>query len=320
MKTLLFLLIPVLVLAQYNDNTTHYFLETYQVNEGYEIPTTHTAQVGDTLQAEFTLSHDNPPPYDFPYTHFHKKTDIYLNTPELWVDSTAYISFIIDYPPGIYEYVVNAYRITETDTTIAYCADAMYILVEDSTTTSVPDMGFFETYVVDNHVTLKWKVSKSSNVAWFNIYKDNQLFTSPSYNPGQLYYTLEDKDVTPGRTYSYTIEFISPDGQLTQQGTSRITVPMISGITLAQNYPNPFNPSTTIEYSIDDRADVQIIIYSVQGIEAKKINQGIQSPGHYSLILTGDSLASGTYFYFLRVHNIRNHSIQMLSKKMVLLK
>jgi hypothetical protein len=34
---------------------------------------------------------------------------------------------------------------------------------------------------------------------------------------------------------------------------------------LSQNYPNPFNTSTTIEYSIPERADVKLTIINLIG-------------------------------------------------------
>ena len=36
-----------------------------------------------------------------------------------------------------------------------------------------------------------------------------------------------------------------------------------SGFSLMQNYPNPFNSGTTISYTLPEKSDVQIIIYSL---------------------------------------------------------
>ena len=66
---------------------------------------------------------------------------------------------------------------------------------------------------------------------------------------------------------------------------------------LAQNYPNPFNPSTTIEYSLPEQADVTIKIYDVLGNELEVLFSGNKSAGTHSLNWNASNYASGIYFY-----------------------
>ena len=69
---------------------------------------------------------------------------------------------------------------------------------------------------------------------------------------------------------------------------------------LYPNYPNPFNPTTTISYTLPKRVYVQLIVYSELGQQVRKLVNGEQVAGSYSVIFNGDGLASGAYFYVLR--------------------
>ncbi len=66
---------------------------------------------------------------------------------------------------------------------------------------------------------------------------------------------------------------------------------------LFQNYPNPFNPSTTISFSIADRNEVSLEIYSVVGELVKGISMGELAPGNHKFEFNANSLTSGVYFY-----------------------
>jgi hypothetical protein len=88
---------------------------------------------------------------------------------------------------------------------------------------------------------------------------------------------------------------------------------------LAQNYPNPFNPSTTIKYSIQERAHVSLKIYNVAGQLVKTLVNGEMKPGAYAAQWHGRSdagnpVSSGVYFYKLVTKDFT------ATKKMILIK
>jgi hypothetical protein len=90
---------------------------------------------------------------------------------------------------------------------------------------------------------------------------------------------------------------------------------------LAQNYPNPFNPSTTIEYSIKERAHVSLKIYNVAGQLVRTLVNKDQIPTAEGFTArwngrndAGTPVSSGVYFYKLVTKNFTQ------TKKMVLLK
>lgn len=88
---------------------------------------------------------------------------------------------------------------------------------------------------------------------------------------------------------------------------------------LSQNYPNPFNPSTKIEYSVQQAGKVNIKIYNMLGQEVRTLVDEEKQRGDYSVVWdgkndNGEEVASGAYFYQLRVGDY------VSSKKMIVLK
>ena len=80
---------------------------------------------------------------------------------------------------------------------------------------------------------------------------------------------------------------------------------------LLSNYPNPFNPETWIPYHLAHAADVHITIYDIKGAVVRELDLGHQQAGYYADRAkaaywdgrneSGESVASGIYFYQLRV-------------------
>jgi len=88
---------------------------------------------------------------------------------------------------------------------------------------------------------------------------------------------------------------------------------------LDQNYPNPFNPTTTIKFSIKERAHVSLKVYNVAGQLVKTLKNDELKPDKYTvrwngLDNNGRPVASGVYFYKLVTKNFSK------TRKMVLLK
>lgn len=84
---------------------------------------------------------------------------------------------------------------------------------------------------------------------------------------------------------------------------------------LSQNYPNPFNPSTTIEFSLPQDADISLIVYSITGeIVTSLINNSYFTSGSYKLSFDASKMASGNYIYVLTHNDVK------ISRKMTLIK
>ncbi len=66
---------------------------------------------------------------------------------------------------------------------------------------------------------------------------------------------------------------------------------------LQQNYPNPFNPTTTIEFSVPQRAQVSLKLYDLLGREVDTLVDKELTPGEYKVVFEARGLPSGLYFY-----------------------
>ncbi|MCK4549868.1 MAG: T9SS type A sorting domain-containing protein, partial [Candidatus Krumholzibacteria bacterium] len=90
-------------------------------------------------------------------------------------------------------------------------------------------------------------------------------------------------------------------------------------LALGQNYPNPFNPSTTILFSVPERARVTLDIFDVSGRRLARLIDSVHEAGSYSCEWNGrneagKTVSSGMYFYKLVTGE------RSLVKKMVLLR
>ncbi|VAX21204.1 hypothetical protein MNBD_IGNAVI01-515 [hydrothermal vent metagenome] len=120
-------------------------------------------------------------------------------------------------------------------------------------------------------------------------------------------------------TVSFSSSSASASVILTAQPSSATNVngdskTVVNDFKLNQNYPNPFNPSTTIEFSINEANPVELNIYNALGQKITTlVNRALQA-GSYQYQFDASNLASGVYFYELKV------GTQNTVKKMNLMK
>ena len=89
-----------------------------------------------------------------------------------------------------------------------------------------------------------------------------------------------------------------------------------STFALLQNFPNPFNPDTWLPYQLASASPVSISIYNAKGQLIRTLNLGYQNAGAYvtkgkaaywdGKDNAGENVASGVYFYTLRIERQRN--------------
>lgn len=83
---------------------------------------------------------------------------------------------------------------------------------------------------------------------------------------------------------------------------------------LSQNYPNPFNPSTKINYSLAQTADVQLVVYDILGRRVASLVNTVQNAGTYSVNFDMSQFSSGTYIYRLEAGDFVSVKKMMLIK------
>ncbi len=131
------------------------------------------------------------------------------------------------------------------------------------------------------------------------------------------FYMVENGDAQFGGGYYYFdhVVGLEPGGDLS-------AVP--GQFELLQNYPNPFNPATTIRYRLPVTAKVELLVYNMLGQKIRRLVEAQQAPGSYQVQWDGRSdggnaLASGIYFYRLKVGEQGGKKFEAV-KKMLLLK
>lgn len=87
-----------------------------------------------------------------------------------------------------------------------------------------------------------------------------------------------------------------------------------SNIALVKNYPNPFNPATTIEFTLQQKDHVSIVIFNQQGKMVKLLNNSTLQSGNHKFVWDAALMSSGLYFYKISSSRFQK------TGKMVLLK
>ena len=89
------------------------------------------------------------------------------------------------------------------------------------------------------------------------------------------------------------------EASILREGTAAEAGDLPGRFVLEQNYPNPFNPSTTISYTLGERARVTLTVFNVLGQHVATLVDGVQSAGSHRVTFSGDDLNSGVYLYRL---------------------
>ncbi|MFH2054618.1 MAG: FlgD immunoglobulin-like domain containing protein [bacterium] len=128
--------------------------------------------------------------------------------------------------------------------------------------------------------------------------------------------TLDENDIR-------IVEAVASDpaaNNVPVKGFGRIALP--EQFSLSQNYPNPFNPQTQIEFAISQSAANKPVTLDVFNILGERVTTllneplaaGLHTVTWYGRDDNGQEVASGVYFYRLRVGDVTD------TKKMVLMK
>ena len=190
-------------------------------------------------------------------------------------------------------------------------------------------------------IVLSWKPNTESDLSHYLVYKD----TLSGYIPDSSTIVGEvpkdssvfrDYDFVLGRTYYYRVSAWDLTSHESEYSDELAVLATDVGdfeeeenrppvFQLFQNYPNPFNSSTVIWYFLPDvgyqPAEVEITVYNLLGKLVKTLVKTRQYPGEHKVLWDGKDdcgkeVASGTYFYRLKVSGLE----LVKPKKMVLIR
>lgn len=188
----------------------------------------------------------------------------------------------------------------------------------------------FNAAVSGNNIQISWATATELNNDGFEIQRAflHPEFGKSPYAPIAFVkgkgtttelnsYTYSDKQLTPG-VYFYRLKQKDFDGTFEYSNEVAVEVLYPSEFVLQQNYPNPFNPATVIDYSLAEKADVKIVIYSILGEEITSLVNMSKEAGYHKYHFDGTGLTSGTYIYQLQARG--SSGLFVDSKKMIMIK
>jgi len=175
-----------------------------------------------------------------------------------------------------------------------------------------------------NFVTLGWSTATETNNSGFEVQRNSgEGFVTVGTIGGKgtttdpQSYSFTDEALNPG-VYIYRLKQTDYDGTFEYSNEIEVTVSLPVNYALHQNYPNPFNPTTTIEFSLPEKSDVRISVYSVLGQLVKTlVNESIEA-GYQKVTFDASELPSGVYIYQIKAVNEGRTFVD--SKKMMLVK
>ncbi|MCH7613838.1 MAG: T9SS type A sorting domain-containing protein, partial [Candidatus Marinimicrobia bacterium] len=74
-------------------------------------------------------------------------------------------------------------------------------------------------------------------------------------------------------------------------------------IKISNPYPNPFNPSTQIQFELITPDFISVDLFDLNGKLVKNISNNKYSPGEHKIMVQGNDLTSGVYFF--RINGIQ---------------
>ncbi len=120
----------------------------------------------------------------------------------------------------------------------------------------------------------------------------------------------------------FVLGYFNGEGLTSIDDQSSILYPQ--SFKLNQNYPNPFNPSTIISWQAPVSGWQTLKIYDALGREVATLVNEFRAAGNYEVefnsAINNKQLASGVYYYQLRMENPANGTNFMETKKMIILK
>ncbi len=87
-----------------------------------------------------------------------------------------------------------------------------------------------------------------------------------------------------------------------------------AGYSLSQNFPNPWNPTTVVRFELPRGVPVLLTVYNGLGQEVARPVDGYRHAGPHEVVLDGEGLPAGVYYYRIVAGGFRD------TKRLVLMK
>ena len=157
--------------------------------------------------------------------------------------------------------------------------------------------------------TLNVASGQYNNNIWLNAE------TGASQNTGSISGGSNKKFTSPNTSTDWVLILRTDESLIVDEETRNTdTEQLQKDFILYQNFPNPFNPQTTIQYDLIQPGYIKLTVYNLKGRAIAVLENGYKQVGQHSVVWNTKGLASGIYFYKIKI----GKAVQV--KKMVLQK
>jgi len=171
-------------------------------------------------------------------------------------------------------------------------------------------LDYFEAEGTRGGIELSWAVHDAYDVAGFNLYrtqpdtKTELIKINAELINGESPYLYEDKGLTPGVTYSYTLEAVDFGGAVETYGpaTADAGPALPTEFALTQNAPNPVEGITNFRFALPETTEAELAVYDMAGRKVATVLDERLEAGEYTIPYEV-SLAPGVYVYRLTTEN-----------------
>ena len=167
---------------------------------------------------------------------------------------------------------------------------------------------------VNGHFTLSWDGMDSMPESWSIRLIDHQAEAVVDLRENVSYAFQSEATAAASDSSSAADDVTRFTLRLTPESSSVSTLPDAGAaprtFELHPAYPNPFNPATTLRFTLDRPAPVELAIYSATGRNVATLIRETRSAGSHAVTWDASSMASGVYYARLTSQG-RTKSIRM---------
>lgn len=183
----------------------------------------------------------------------------------------------------------------------------------DLTDTPLPiSLASFEADYINGAVKLNWVTASETENAHFLIYRNDELIdliAGAGTTTEPQTYAFTDNYVVPGKTYIYVLADVSNSNIEIRHENMAVSITVGEGnagkdFSVGGAYPNPFNPVTVVPLNLAKEAQVQAVLYNMQGHAVRELIHSNLNAGSHVLCVDGNGLSTGLYFVRVVIDDI----------------
>jgi beta-glucanase (GH16 family) len=144
-----------------------------------------------------------------------------------------------------------------------------------------------------------WTVYSDEEPISLTTTRQTYSFTFPMNEPTDLQSRL-GFDIGGDEANVYLDNILLRKGEAINTSSNFSGTPVQSSVSL-RNYPNPVRTETSFYYTLQEPAQVSLMVFNLNGKEVETIESGFRQKGEHIIKWTAGELSAGIYLYQLRV-------------------